>query len=255
MSKVVALTSTAAAGKGSGKGGRDQYEKAALKLYEAKPTKDGCELGALRTTLPFQFNPKELTIAKAAKWERKPTRGSKKAGPPQFTGADPCKLTVELFFDASDKHDGSVVEAVEALLGCCMPTDESHGKKKDYPPLVVFQWGKITGFTAFITTVSAKYTVFSSDGTPIRATCSVAMEEMPSAPAGQNPTSGALAARRSHRLVDGDSLASIAYREYNDAAMWRQLAAYNDIDDPRRLRPGTILLLPALDELTPVRKG
>lgn len=250
MSKVVALTSTAAKG-----AGRDQLEKAALTLYEPKPTKAGVELGSKLTTLPFQFNPKELTIAKSAKWERKPARGAKKAAPPQFNGAEPSKLTVELFFDASDTHDGSVVEAVETLLSCCMPTDESQGKKKEYTPLVVFHWGKITGFGAIVTSVSAKYSVFSSDGTPIRATCSVSMEEMAPGPAPQNPTSGTLTAQRSHRVVGGDSLASIAYHEYDNAAMWRHLADYNGIDNPHRLPPGTTLLLPALDELTPTRLG
>jgi hypothetical protein len=253
MSKVVALTSTASSG--TRKGGRDQLEKAALKLYEAKPTTLGCDLGSAITTLPFQFNPKELTIAKSAKWERKPARKSKKSGPPQFSGAEPSKLTVEMFFDASDSHDGSVVEAVETLLSCCMPTEASQGKDKEYTPLVVFQWGKITGFVSFVTSVSAKYTVFGSDGTPIRATCSVSLEEMPSEHGPQNPTSGTLAARRSHRLVEGDSLASIAYHEYDDPAMWRQLADFNGIDDPHRLRPGTTLLLPALGELIPARPG
>ncbi len=253
MSKAVALTSTASGR--SAKGGGDQLAKAGFKLYDAKPTEKGCEVGGFRTELPFQFNPKELTIAKGAKWERKKARDAKKCAPAQFTGADPCKLSFELFFDASDTHDGSVVKAVETLLSCCMPTGESHDKKKDYPPLVIFHWGTITGFTAFMTSVSAKYTVFGSDGTPIRATCSVAMEELPADPPKQNPTSGALAARRSHRLIDGDSLASIAYREYDDAAMWRPLAAYNDIDDPQRVRPGTTLLLPALDELTPAQWG
>jgi len=246
MSKVVALTSTASKG-----AGRDQREKAALTLYEPTPTKAGVELGARLTTLPFQFNPKELTIAKSAKWERKPARGAKKSAPPQFSGAEPSKLTVELFFDASDTHDGSVVEAVETLLSCCMPTESSQGKKKEYTPLVVFQWGKITGFASIVTSVSAKYTVFSSDGTPIRATCGVSMEEIAPGPVAQNPTSGTLAAQRSHRLVEGDSLASLAYHEYDDPAMWRHLAAYNGIDDPQRLHPGTTLLLPALDELMP----
>ena len=65
----------------------------------------------------------------------------------------------------------------------------------------------------------------------------------------QNPTSGGLAVRRAHQLVDGDTLASVAYAEYGDPAMWRPLAAFNGIDDPLRLRPGTRLLLPTLDEL------
>ncbi len=54
-----------------------------------------------------------MTIAKSAKWERKPTKGPKKARPPEFTGAEPAKLTLEMFFDATSTQDGSVVKAVE----------------------------------------------------------------------------------------------------------------------------------------------
>jgi nucleoid-associated protein YgaU len=39
-------------------------------------------------------------------------------------------------------------------------------------------------------------------------------------------------------VVAGDSLASIAYREYGDPTMWRPLAAFNGIDDPLRAAAG-----------------
>ena len=47
------------------------------------------------------------------------------------------------------------------------------------PPLVVLHWGSITSFPAFVTSVSAKFTLFSSDGTPIRAVCSVSWRRCP----------------------------------------------------------------------------
>jgi nucleoid-associated protein YgaU len=74
---------------------------------------------------------------------------------------------------------------------------------------------------------------------------------MPPGAPKQNPTSGALAVRRSHVVIAGDSLASVAYAEYGDASMWRLLANFNDIDDPLRVPQGTTLLLPAPDELLP----
>src|SRR5689334_16151955 len=110
---------------------------AALEVYEAMPAEGGSKPGASVDRIPFQFNPKELSISKTAKWERKTARGAKTAGPPEFTGADPCKLTLEVFFDDTEKLDGSVVERVEQLFSCCVPTDESLGQKKASPPLVV----------------------------------------------------------------------------------------------------------------------
>jgi nucleoid-associated protein YgaU len=244
-SKAVALSGT---GGGSGGGSK---AKATLKLYDAKPASaGGAQLASQRDEIEFQFNPKELSIQKSAKWERKPARNAKKASAPEFAGADPCKLTLEMFFDASDTELGSVVEPVEALFRCCVPTTDTQQNKKAVPPLVQLSWGTITSFPAFITSVQAKYTLFTPDGTPIRATCSVSMEEMPGDPLGQNPTSGALSAHAVHRVVAGDSLASIAFREYGDPAMWRSLAEANNIDDPIRLPVGATLMVPAASELT-----
>ena len=247
-SKAIALT----AGK-PGKSAGGATAKAKLQVYDAQPaTPGGAKLASQRGEIEFQFNPKELSIQKSAKWERKPSRNSKNASPPEFSGADPCKLTLEMFFDASDaESSGSVVGIVEQLFSCCVPTDTTRQNKKAVPPLVQLNWGAIVSFPAFITSVQAKYTLFASDGTPIRATCSVSMEEMPGDPLGQNPTSGALSAHTVHTVISGDSLASVAYAEYGDPAMWRPLAWANNIDDPIRLPVGTTLIVPAVHELPP----
>jgi len=257
MTKAIAITSGGSAAAAPGlpapvdKEHRPQLDQASLELFSSKPAEGGRALDASRGSIKFQFNPKEVTIAKSAKWERKTAKGAKSAGPPEFSGAEPSKMTLEMFFDASGKHDGSVVAAVEQLLSCCVPTEESRGQDKPSPPLVQFSWGQVKSFPAFITQVSAKFTLFASDGTPIRAVCSVSLEEMPGDPGWQNPTSGGLAVRRAHTVVEGDSLASVAYREYGDPAMWRPLADYNGIDDPMRVPTGRVLLLPAPYELVP----
>lgn len=244
-SKAVALTGAGAGGSGGG-----SKAPATLNLYDAKPASaGGAKLASPRGQIKFQFNPKELSIQKSAKWERKPARNAKKASAPEFTGADPCKLTLEMFFDASDTENSSVVDQVEKLFHCCVPTEDTAQNKKAVPPLVQLSWGTITSFPGFITSVQAKYTLFASDGTPIRATCNVSMEEMPGDPLGQNPTSGALSAHAVHKVIAGDSLASIAFREYGDPAMWRPLAEANGIDDPIRLPVGMTLIVPAAHEL------
>jgi nucleoid-associated protein YgaU len=61
---------------------------------------------------------------------------------------------------------------------------------------------------------------------------------------GTNPTSGGLATRRTHTMVEGDTLASVAYKEYRDPSRWRALAVINGIDDPMRVAPGTELMIP-----------
>ena len=240
----------------SGSGGsspavkREHTDRAVLKLYKPTPAGEGGgSPGDDIGSIDFQFNPKEVSIQKSAKWERKQSKGAKKAGPVEFTGADPCKLTMEMFFDATGQPQGSVVAAVESLFACCVPTQESADKDKPSPPLVVLHWGSISSFPAYVKSVSAKYTLFNTKGIPIRAVCSVSLEEMPDEPWRQNPTSGGEAVQKAHTMIDGDTLASVAYAEYGQAPMWRQLARYNRIDDPLRCRAGTTLLLPSPEQL------
>lgn len=244
-----ASTAMSATGGGAASG-RSNLAHAFLLPHEPNPSGDLSKPGAKLAQIDFQFNPKELSLSKAAKWARETGKGNKKAGPPQYQGPQPSKLTLEMFFDATAKQDDSVVKRVEALFACCVPTGSSHDKKKGSPPWVLFRWGGLTSFLAYVSSVTAKYTVFTTTGLPIRAVCTVTLEELAAEPGGQNPTSGALAPRRVHTVVAGDTLPSIAYLEYGDASMWRAVARANDIDDPLRLPSGRDLLLPSVEDLS-----
>jgi hypothetical protein len=228
-----------------------QPQYAFLELWEPKHVKGGKpELGSLKDKLTFQFNPKEVSITKSAKWERKPTK-EKKAGPPEYSGAEPCKLSLELYFDATAKDGVDVVASVDKLFGCCVPCKEVKKGEQAMPFLVVFNWGQVKSFAAYISQVQAKYTRFAANGIPIRAVCTVNLEEIDVTPdPKQNPTSGSLLADDTHTVVSGDSLALVAYREYGDPQLWRALAHYNGVDDPMRVPTGTRLKLPRVEALT-----
>jgi len=232
-------------------GERPKLEHAYLELRD--PPRDGnvSKPGPRVGRIDFQFNPKELTLAKSAKWKRDTQRENSRSGVPEFTGSDPSKLTLEMFLDATEKNDTRVVDAVEALFACCVPTRESLDAKKPSPPWVIFHWGGLTGFAAYVSSVSVKYTLFTAGGLPVRGIATVTVEEIAGKTPGQNPTSGALAAHKVHTVLSGDTLASLAWREYGDAGAWRAIARANDIDDPMRLQPGQTLLLPAPDTLQP----
>ena len=68
-------------------------------------------------------------------------------------------MTLEMFFDATAAQDGSVVKAVELLMSCLVPTEESIAQKKPSPPLVVLLWCLMVeqlspGLSAFWATVA-----------------------------------------------------------------------------------------------------
>ncbi len=200
--------------------------------------------------LQFMYNPAEITTSKAANWNRPPARGARSASKPEYHGAGPQLFQMEVWFDAWDDADADVTRSVKALLNWTKPTKASMDKVPQ-PPILTVEWGAsqvFQDYRCFLKSVSAKYVLFKPDGTPIRASCTISLEEIPEEPQGTNPTSGSRESRRSLVLDEGDSLAGVAYREYGDPSLWRGIAAFNAIDDPMRLSPGTRVLVPSLGE-------
>jgi nucleoid-associated protein YgaU len=216
--------------------------RAQLDLREPVKGPKGFKRGASIEVLDFLFNPKDYTTALSAGWNFKPSK--KEGAQPEFTGSQLRTLDVEMFLDATDKADGDVSKTIDSLLNTVKPTDKSVSSGTPYPPIVVFSWGTATPFVGVVKSVSASLTLFRQTGVPIRATCKVSMTELETTPAKQNPTSGGLNVVRTHTIVLGDSLASIADDEYGEPAMWRAIAIANELEDPFNLRVGRELLLP-----------
>jgi nucleoid-associated protein YgaU len=190
------------------------------------------------------FNPKEISITKAVEWKAK---ASKKPTMPEYGGTKPQTITVEMFLD---DESGDVTGKIDDLMDAMEPHPKTK-KDKPSPPFCSFGWGVKTYISnAVIKTVAVKFTRFKPDGTPIRATATVTLEELRPGTAKTNPTSGSPDAEVERIMRPGDSLASIAYEELGTATLWRIVAEVNGIDDPFRIPPGTSLIIPSLTALS-----
>jgi nucleoid-associated protein YgaU len=204
--------------------------------------------------LEFQFNPTKYTVTRSASWTHAPKSAGITDTAAQYVGeSSPAEIKIDdILFDAFEKKIGDVSPDVKKLLDWTKPTADSISKKKPQPPILAFDWGgnpAIDEFKGYLESVTATYTMFNKSGKPIRAKCSISLKSVTKlGKKSQNPTSGSLESRRSHLLVQGESLHSIAYAEYGLASYWRALAVFNDIDDPMRLRPGSRILLPTAEE-------
>jgi nucleoid-associated protein YgaU len=121
-------------------------------------------------------------------------------------------------------------------------------------PVVTFSYGPPEmGFLYMtqVTNVTARYTRFTREGIPVRASVDLTLKEQPSLLGGlpTNPTSGGLPGRKSHTVSAGENLQSVAVDNYGAPGLWRRIAETNDIDDPLRVRPGHGVYLPNPDEL------
>jgi nucleoid-associated protein YgaU len=200
--------------------------------------------GNVPMSLKFQYNPEKITLEKGASWTRHQAKENESTPPPQFGSSEPATVTMEIFFDKFSLPFGDVIEDVQTLL---MWTKPCPGMTPSQPPLLAFEWGSnemFSGFVGFLKRVNVTYTMFRVDGAPVRATCDITLEEYPSPSWKQNPTSGGQVGYRSHVLIEGETLHSLAWSEYSRADMWRGIAEANGIDDPLRVKPGTRLLLP-----------
>ena len=200
------------------------------------------------TEIECMFNPTEYSLARQVNVTRN-NATSTPGGTPEYTGTDAMTLTMELFFDDFASAKGDVTPKITTLLTWTLPTKRSHDRNQPRPPQVSFEWGgnkQLSGFSGYLKSVNVRYTVFRVDGTPVQAKVQLSIEGDSEYLTGTNPTSHATGNRRVHTVIDGDSLQSVAYRELGKAAYWRAIAALNEIDDPMRLAPGTVLLIPSV---------
>jgi nucleoid-associated protein YgaU len=212
-------------------------EKAKLVVVQGKPWK---------SQLKFKYNPEKFTLTKTAEWRDGAKNTKEEPAQPTYQKTAPATLTMDVFFDAFEELFGDVTTDVRTLLNWTKPCPPKV-KGVMNPPILELQWGSspaLRGFRGYLSSVTANYTLFRMDGTPIRATCSITLTEVPRRIAGQNPTSGSRAGVRSHVLIEGESLQSVAWTEYGNAGRWRALAEFNGIDDPLRVPAGTRLLIP-----------
>lgn len=206
--------------------------------------------------IPVRFNPTELNFSKSAQIAEIGIPGID-APILQFIRGQAEKLTLELFFDTTD--DGmdaaatSVTTLTDPFYGLVKMQSRSHA-----PPVCEFVWNPANfpgvnlpsdyggqqrhSFQCLVESVTQKFTLFSPQGVPLRATLSLALREY--RPLDQQLKELNLQSpdhTRIHVVQRGDTLSGIADRLYESSAEWRQLATQNAITDPRRLVPGTVL--------------
>jgi len=194
------------------------------------------------TEMTFMFNPTEYRISQNVQISRNP-HASRPGGIPEYQGTGPLTLSMQLFFDDFASLEGDVTPKVTKLLDWQKPA-----KRGEPPPLVKFEWAnksQLEHFTGVITQLNCTYTVFRKDGTPVQAKVDLTIEGAKKLKMGKNPTSHAVEMRRMHTVVEGETLANVAYREYGRPAYWRAIAEMNDIDDPLRVPPGTTIFIPS----------
>ncbi|MCY1236175.1 hypothetical protein D9M68_376740 [compost metagenome] len=212
-------------------------------------------------TYPVQFNPTELQFDKQVQLAEIGIPGLD-APLQQFVRGNAEKLTLELFCDSTDKGMGIGAQSVTK------ETDKYYQLVKlipalHAPPVVTFIWndqfpgnelGKAwggsqrrTSFTGVAESVRSRFTLFSPEGIPLRATVNLVLREwrpIEQQLGKQNPSSPDRS--HAHVLQRGETLTAVAGDYYERAGEWRAIADENSIEDPRRLAAGLRLTVPSI---------
>lgn len=132
-------------------------------------------------TAVAQFNPKEISIDKSVPWNK---HKNPKGNIPmlEFTNAENRNMTFELFFDTSET--GAPVFGMIEPLHRMTLIREGGAESEKHPPRVLVAWGGMQTFKGVIESLGVKYTMFASNGVPVRATCSLKIKEVDEVQAG-----------------------------------------------------------------------
>ncbi len=233
-----------------------------MALQKAQFQRLDSNLNPTTLVLEVQFNPTEFTLNKGVHIAEIPIPG---LDSPilQFVYGQTETLTLDLFFDTTDAGVSDNAVPVTTL------TDQFYQLVKidsqtHAPPICRFTWGghnfpgsnmygngatqnRENGFDCLIESVRQRFTMFSTQGVPLRATLTVTLREYKTLEKQlQQLNLKSSDHTRTHAVQRGETLHKIAYAYYQDPAQWRVIADANTILDPLALKPGSILVLPRL---------
>jgi phage protein U len=149
-----------------------------------KSTTFEVSIGSLDTpslTVTAQYRPKDLQVVQSVPWTKHSNKSDEGTLQLEFSGAEGRTTTLELFFDASETQGGTVAGEIGTLAVLARvrnPTRKEDEFKRPHHCVLVF--GRVyTGgiFPCVIESMTTKYTMFSPDGEPIRATVTLQLKE------------------------------------------------------------------------------
>jgi hypothetical protein len=130
-----------------------------------------------------QYSPNQISIDKSVPWNK---HKNPKGDVPmlEFTNAENRTLSLELFFDASEpSNKGDVLAMTKKLTDMTMINAQAAKESEKHPPRVLLVFGYVW-FRGVVESLQVKYTMFSRQGIPVRATCALKIKEVDAVQAG-----------------------------------------------------------------------
>ena len=210
-----------------------KLKKAFIQILDAQ--------GMIKEEVPVLFNPTEYSMEKSNEFASVNIPGLE-SPMLQFSRGNLETLTMDLFFDSYEENKDVRTDYTTKITDLLKIDPDIHA-----PPILRFVWGSLN-FTCVLSSVTKKFTMFRSDGIPVRATLSVTFNEYRTEVSAKENPKKSSDRTKTYTIKQGDSLWAIAAREYGDPASWRPIADKNRIENPRLLEIGIEITIPPLEE-------
>ena len=205
--------------------------------------------GSGKEEIPVLFNPEEYSVNKDNNLAVQGIPGL--SGPiVQYVNGNLRTLEMELFFDTWDtptipKKDVRK-EFTSKIIGLLEIDPNLHS-----PPLLLVSWSSLQ-FRCVLARVNQKFTMFDTDGKPVRARLTCTFDEVIDPEQESREVNRQTADfSKVHVVTEGERLIDLATRFYNNPQTWRPIAIANGLEDPRAIYPGQSLLVPSLPFIDP----
>jgi hypothetical protein len=205
-----------------------------------------------------RFNPERYTVTKSVQIAEIGIPGLD-SPVQQYVRGQAQKVSFELFFDTTEF---GMVDDVRDVREYTKEVHKLLRVRKDThaPPRCWLTWGEEKLFTyetwhspwCLLESVSEDLTLFSPGGVPLRSKLTVTFREAWSIEDQLTETKRESPDRTKLRtLGPRQTISHLAAQEYGNPRLWRPIAEANDLDNPRRVAPGTVLEVPRITGAEP----
>ena len=217
------------------------------------------------------LNPESVVMSRTAGVEARRSSGGRLTGagmaddPLLFTGGGRTELRLDLLFDTDLAASESLVTDVRQMTRPIWRLAENSAEveRQRRPPRVRFVWGRAWNIPGVVTEVAERFDRFGADGSPLRSWLRLVFVRIGQAADEEGgeawglaqrlppvdltaPAVGALAvagdgstgvaepgAPAPTPMVNPVELGLLSQEAFGTPLLWKQLLAYNDIDDPQ----------------------
>lgn len=167
---------------------------------------------------------------------------------PEFAGTEAEELSFDITLDGTGVVEASQGMTVSQQIASLRDIAYTFQGSDHQPSPVEINWGdELKAFRARLSSMSVDYTLFRSDGTPLRAKLSLNFiealtpKEVATEADLQSPDLTHIV-----QVLAGDTLPLLCQRIYKDPTKYLAVAAFNRLDGFRALPPGTLLQFPPM---------